>query len=99
MSEKTDLQIDANSDRCDDKVTDSVPVRGFKVGDEVICNVGGRGVVIEDSHSDKYPIRVLFEKKDYQFYETYTKNGRMYLGDDNDGEHIRHLTKLEKALR
>lgn len=95
MSEKTDLQIDVNSDRCDDKVTDSK----FKVGDEVICNVGGRGVVVEVSHSDKYPIRVLFENEDYQFYETYTENGRMYSGEGDEGEHIRHLTKLEKALR
>lgn len=87
------------------KVTDkeNVPSK-FKVGDQVICNVNGLGKITENvffSQSGNYPILVEFKHSNGDiYYETYTPEGKMYSDKfEDEGEHIRHLTKLEKALR
>lgn len=67
----------------------------FSVGDEVICTEYGRGIVIEIDGSTSYPIVVSFGRSGQ---DSYTLDGRMYIGTDDHGEHIHKLTKLDKAL-
>lgn len=67
----------------------------FKIGDSVICNINGHGIILELNYRDGFPILVKFS--DHTDY--YTSEGRMYLPVDDDGEHIQHLTKLELALK
>ena len=69
----------------------------FKVGDVVICTEFGLGVITSTVvNIVNYPILVRFVDGRL---ETYTENGRMYLLKEDDGEHIRKLSKLEKAMR
>ena len=68
----------------------------FKVGDKVICSELGLGTVTDIEENSKYPIIVNFGS----LLDSYTIDGKMYTdGDYYDGEHIRKLTKLEKAMK
>lgn len=70
----------------------------FKVGDEVVSESEGKGIVSSVTCTDHggYPIRVSYK----HFYFSYTKEGIRNLAfNDNNKRNIRHLTKIEKALK
>lgn len=74
-------------------------MKKFQVGDEVICSENGLGKVVK-IETATYSVIVEFIIGQYKSIDSYTETGRMYNDpEDDEGEHIRHLTKLERALK
>ena len=51
----------------------------FKVGQKVLCNVYGEGVVAEVESGHIYPVEVDFLSGEW---EIYTSDGKLYWDDD-----------------
>lgn len=72
--------------------------REFNLGDEVVCTENGKGTVKDSIKHNTYPVCVEFDNDRIDYY---TEEGDMYYGEDYEpgDPYIRHLTKLEKALK
>jgi hypothetical protein len=71
--------------------------RKFQVGDIVVDQHGKIGTVIARKGNIEYPISVEFFTGRVRHINTYTPDGVQYLNEEEFW--IRHLTKLEKAMK